>query len=545
MKEEVGMKRRGPRTLAVGVAVAGLVTALAAPALAAPSVFPGAVNEGIADIYTNDYGVQGAVGTTGEGLIPPDRLAGPDVNPGGIGQLLFGGFYDVRAIAGPTGTVEAQQTNIQLLNVAPATATNEGILARIRFRESKTSQEVLDFNIVLSCAQVWVASVTRIDDPTDPSIDGFPQIKSPDPVVTNDPGVDAAAPITYAPVLATAGQPFVKPAAGLTVGDIQRGYFEVFAEERLPCSPTTGDERTGTYSRTVNNPAAVPPLFRAPPNTLAGSVFIVRPLAGVSYEYNATAITRFVDSQDPTGIAAPITTGQPDVTASCRLAQVPGASPQQCLDAVDFVLSKSRLAAQWDELKLIAGQTYVVVTQPTKHHHCALNATGDNFSGSPASGFIASPFSCAPTGEEIGCTIYDRLENFSSQRNIFSPATILKCVLPREVTIIGFVETSAVVDPRADFSITYGELPDGPDGTEDEHGWLNIDLYNGQHARGNGVPAANVPLNPDVAQLLGTGYGQYQGLPVISYVIQEYFNGNVGGVFGAAVPPYHTVGYGT
>jgi hypothetical protein len=528
------------------MAVAGLVTALAAPALA-QSVFTGSVGEGFPDIYTNDYGVQGAVGTVNEGVIPPARLAGPDVNPGGTGQLLFGGFYDVRPVTALTGATESQQTNIQLLNTAPAAGgnRNEGMLARIRFRESKTSQEVLDFNIVLSCGQVWVASITRISAPDDPSIDGFPQVRSPDPIVVTDPGTDAAAPIEYRPVLATVGQPFVKPAPGLTVADIQRGYFEVFAEERLPCAPSTGDERTGTYIRITNNPTGTPPLFRSPPNTLAGSVFIVRPLAGVSYEYNMTAITRFVDSVDETGITAPITTPQPNVTASCRLAQVPGATPQQCLDSVDFVLSKSRLMAQWDELKLIAGQSYVVVTQPTKHHHCALNAAGDNFSGSAAAGFIAAPFTCTPTGEEVGCTIYDRLENFARQQNIFSPATITRCVLPREVTIIGFVETPSDVDPRADFSITYGELPDGPDGIEDEHGWLDINLYNGIHARGSGTPAANVPLDPNVAQLLGTGYGQYRGLPVIGLVIQEYFNGNVGGVFGAAVPTYHNVAYGT
>ena len=45
---------------------------------------------------------------------------------------------------------------------------------------------------------------------------------------------------------------FARPGA-LPDVDMQRGYFEVFAEEALPCAPTTGDENGATAETAISS----------------------------------------------------------------------------------------------------------------------------------------------------------------------------------------------------------------------------------------------------------------------------------------------------
>jgi hypothetical protein len=517
MKEEVGMKRRGPSKLLVGMAAAGLVTWLASAAVAS-------VDQGPENVYTNVNGVNGAEGTTSN-----TRAAGPEVNPGGIGQVLYAGLYDVRSVpsALDPSVLEPQFTNFAILNSAPIPGnTNQGVLARIRFRESKTSQEVLDFNIVLSCGQVWVGQVFL-----DAAVD-LPAITSPDPVVTSEPFTNPI--ISYSPVLAANAQRFVKPTALQNV-DIQRGYFEVFAEEAIPCAPTSGDERTGTYST-----AGI--TDDTPPNTLAATVIIVRNLTGVSYHYNATAISRFVAAGQGR-ITSPILSPSPN-TLDCIFFD--GTSDDPCVDAVDFQLAKNRVMFQWDELQATNGQSYLVTTFPTKHHHCAVSAITGDYTGA-GNDLTQPPFQCGPvatSGEEVGCTLYNRIEDLVIETNIFSPGDVSRCFLPREVTFLALVENSSECvpgapgsDPRCDIGLVYTSLPAGASGTANQNGWLDIDTFFGVHFRNN--------LDPNYVQLLGLGFTEYEGLPVIPMVIQEYTNGNVGGVFGGVTPAYWEVGYGS
>lgn len=516
-QEEVGMKRRGPFKVLVGVAAAGIVCWLASSAFA--------IHLGPENIYTNDTGLNGAAGT-----VDPNRAAGPDVNPGGIGQVLFAGYYDVRKVVNPgPGLLEPQVTNLQIVNTAPVVDnTDQGVLARIRFRESKTSQEVLDFNIVLSCGQVWVASVF-LDDAVD-----LPAITSPDPVVTNDP--TAGGDIQFSPILTTP-QRFIKPAS-LSNDDIKRGYFEVFAEEAIPCAPATGDERTGTYTRL--GASSISP-ERTPPNTLGGVVFLVRAQSGISYEYNMTAISRFVSSGQGS-ITASVLSPNPN-SLNCIFAD--GSAGGNCVHAVDLALAKNRIMFQWDELTITGAQTYLVASFPTKHHHCAV-AAGD-YTGA-SNDVSQAPFTCSPVasgGEEVGCTLYNRLEDVLSESNIFSPGEQTRCFLPREVTLLAMVRSDAECDPasplhdlRCDVGLDYANLPNHPEygGNANETGWVDIDTDFGLHFR--------TGLDPNFAQVLGLGVNEYRGMPMLAYVIQEFVNVAVQGVYGNMVPAMYEVAYG-
>src|SRR5690606_8180898 len=68
-----------------------------------------------------------------------EGFAGMTLNPGGVGQLLYGTLYDVRRVAGLAGE-DDQAVNIQIVNLNPLGGELGGVLARVRFRESKTSR---------------------------------------------------------------------------------------------------------------------------------------------------------------------------------------------------------------------------------------------------------------------------------------------------------------------------------------------------------------------------------------------------------------------
>ena len=514
MKEEVGMKRWRPSGVLVAFAAAGMVASTGAVALADTEF----------NVYTNESGVIGAAGAGAIG----DRLGGMDLNPGKTGQFLWGTYYDVRPILnGNTGQSDAQDTNIQILNTNsnnpgdPNYDPSGGIIARLRFRESKTSREVLDFDIILSCAEVWTAKVELSGN--------LPRIVSADPIRT---GFTAATFTTSQALLG--GRSFVRP-AGLTDADIQRGYFEVIAEEGLPCEPIDGQvDRTGDVWQRIGY---------APTNALAAEVVLIRVAAGVSYIYNAEAVTRYNMPAGAGGSSGwfPPGSGLPTLD-NCVSADngIPAflALGPDCTNQMNFILSKSRVMAQYDINPGIGGSTRVVFTLPTKHLKCALNGGQTDFNG-----VSKPPFSCqgansggAIGGEQIGCVPYNRIEDFVEGDDIFSPGETSVCRLPRELSIVGIVAddspSSQSVSSTVDEFINVTGIP-----REHFAGWVDFNLFT-DPAVASQIHEQTL-LNPDVTNLLGLGFTGYRGLPALTLILQEYFNGNVGGVYGGAVPaPY-------
>jgi hypothetical protein len=457
-------------------------------------------NAAAEDPYTNPFGVTAGAGLTGL------RRANATLNPNHVGQLLYGTFYDVRNVAEPTGSTDAQNVNLQILNTNPIGTDTGGVLARLRFRESKTGLEVAAFDIALSCAEVWTGTVVLQGS----GATAVPAIKSIDPIVTS---IDDNQLVTT-PVLdpAKGGAPrgfSVLPP--LTRDDVRRGYFEVIAEELLPCEPTTKFSRAGnTYLR-------IPRSDATPPNSLAGEVFLVRPLAGVSYNYTLPAISRFV-TDGGGSIQSPVASGLPD-TRSCvgfdnDTAETYTGFPD-CRNQIDFALSKSRLVPQYDIEPSTTATTHLVLTLPTKHDHCTPGDTTPN-----------PPFGCAANGEVVGCTIWDRLENRvtdSDAEPCHGPGTAL---LPREVTFVSVTQSTSA-SPRADVNF---------DTVDFDSGWIDIDLRGDPQLAG--FPQHEL-LGFDRARVdvLGVGYAGFRGLPIFALVLQEYFNGHVGGVFGDCVEP--------
>jgi hypothetical protein len=491
--------------------------------------------------YTNENGVTFTGPGLGGGDLPVTNRAGMALNPGKVGQWLWGTYYDVRPVTNVgTGATDAQDVNIQILNTnsnnpgADDYNPNGGLVARIRFRESMTSREVLDFDIILSCAEIWTARVEL------PAGANLPRLVSNDPIRV----ATGALQFTTDDVL-TGGRSFVLP-AGLTAPDVQRGYFEVIAEESLPCEPIDGQvDRTGdTWQRLCANGACEE---ATPTDALAAEVILIRVAAGVSHIYNAEAVTRFRIAGSGSAFFTP-GSGQPDLGNCIGPDNFDGGSTYSgitnCSNQMNFILSKSRVMAQYDIQNVTGGSTRIVFTQATKNYKCSLSGGLNNFNG------VASPpFSCQSTnsagistgvigGEQIGCVPYNRIEDFVEGEDIFSPGETSICRLPREMSIVGVVAddspTSLATSSLADELINVTSIP-----REHLAGWVDFNLY--QDPAVASQQHTQFGLDPDLIDLLGVGYSAYRGLPVLTLILQEYLNANLNptGVYGGAVPaPY-------
>ena len=554
MKEEVGMKRRGALGALAGWVVVGMLVCSGTSAFGQAE-----------DIYENTSGLTWN-GITGTGGANFPLLGGgfaqagisnanATLNPNGIGQYLFGQYYDVRDVGG-----DAQVTNFAIVNTnsnngnlptctqvdvlqgrdgencffdqdTQVDLPKGGILAKVRFRESRYSTEVLDFNIALSCGEVWTARVTL-------GADGFPRLTSESLVVTSATGnFGVGGTLRTRPAFnpAEGGTPAQFRFAGgapnnLVPADAARGYIEVIGISDLPCEPVDADGNPTEIDLADGNTWNVNPSTWMATNALAAEAILVRPASGNSYGYAFTAISRYrpviftVGGQPAKGtpsvaLSAIFGNETPNID-NCLgfdINGVPFSGPPACVRQFNLALHKGRLVGQYDISPTTAGKTNFILTQSTKYRNCNVSA-----SGALSKAYPATPFACvANPGEEVTCTLYDRLENLA-EGGFTSPSETERCFLPRELTILGLPG-----------SINADDILSLADTFETPAGWLAIELDDDTAGQ---VLHREIFPNATTHDILGGRVQGYRGLPIIGMKLQEYTNGAVGGAYGLLIP---------
>src|SRR4029079_15969141 len=238
------------------------------------------------------------------------------LNPSNTGQVLIFPYYTVNAVGG-----NAFNTYVSITN----TAANAKVL-KVRFREGKTSAEVLDFNLYLSPNDVWVGAIVPDGQGTDnPARLAF----SPDLSCTD-------------PAIPTAGEPFKNFAylsspdslPGPTLDRTREGYIEVFEMATL----------AGTAAANVTHPAAggAPPNcagMRSPDGVTApapmlitgnaltptgglyGQGTLINVANGADYGYVADALDNYANTADHVGVGSNLPTlgGTQGIPSSLRL----------------------------------------------------------------------------------------------------------------------------------------------------------------------------------------------------------------------------------
>jgi len=218
----------------------------------------------------------GAVATTAEAVY---------LNPDGTGQVLIYPYYTVNSSGG-----NAFNTYISVTNT-----TSQAKVAKVRFREGRTSAEVLDFNLYLSPNDVWVGALGP--DTSDPSSAArlFGNFETS---------------CTY-PAIPAGGQPFTNIAytppsqdalPGTGLDRTREGYVEIFDMATLTGALATAITHTVIGGPPPNcalvradltgNPALAPPT-----GGLYGEATIINVTNGAAVGYKADALAAYRSTQ--------------------------------------------------------------------------------------------------------------------------------------------------------------------------------------------------------------------------------------------------------
>ena len=419
------------------------------------------------------------------------------VNPAGLGDGLIYGYYNARNAL----------TFFRIVN----TSTTHAVKARVRFREAKTSAEILDFNVCLSNKDQWSAWILS------------PTASGPAVIIPVDGGLLPSA-SALAQLPDTITQPAIKNAGeggtgqafkcgsgagcsstaatlkNVTAADTQEGYWEVIGEastdhDHMDPLATAGAEDTKinfTNDQCLNNTGVHDDTTKLDvPNVLGGdaSVFVVRPTVSGLFSYNATAI------------------------ADCRLIQdysVADESPDwsACVDqlrGVDYVLTKQDHIAMFNVEDWDKAQTEVIVNFPTRSKH---DLTVSPWSTKP---FTYGQDRCQP----ISLNLYNDLQDTTTTQTDFSPGnTATGASLCNEVNVVK-INTSDILDSNVEKTLDVTAVTPFTG-----LGWVRIGLNTGDTS---GAGATCTTHSTSVCfPAAGTATHESYGLPSIGYVLTDF-----------------------
>lgn len=407
------------------------------------------------------------------------------VNPGDLGDALIGGYYNAR------GSLDM----ISLVN----TSTDTGVVVKVRFREGKYSNEVLDFFVCLSAGDRWTAWVYGDNDDSNPA---HILVWDNDTPTYPDFGSDNDEAFHYGS----------SPIACVDADMTKEGYFTVIAvsswsdpspgvlravatdeecAEVLDISGVDADDFcVGTGTGCIGD-------LDDAGNYLTGTVAIYDIVDGAAaYAYNMTAMADFRNAVVPNpGLAK----DDPPTFADC----------QDGIDGVNYILTKKSLVALYDIEDFWSAQSDFIITFPTKTQTLIASGVQNPFQGEMDSDVCAwdtSPDPCEP----VDVTLWDDEENSPEITHGFSPATTTELELCNEVNYItmGSSAASLLDTELLQFKIDTGSF---------QLGWVNFDFT--QHhvtARAISLPSA---ASPDATA---------HGLPVIGYELGSLVEGFYG-----------------
>lgn len=402
------------------------------------------------------------------------------VNPDGLGDNLYYGYYNVRG-------------NINIFNIVN-TSTTDGIKVRVVFREARSSAEILDFDVCLSKGDRWTAYLADTGQGggiySHALLDGD--------TIT-------------APVIPTTGQAFKYGVNNknsqlngdaISMDDTREGYFEVVGLSAIPGydknSSNTGSCATDYSAATlpVNNCIrsatdctgwGTTSNGRRVGTNLLGNNMIVELATSGTYSYNATALN----------------SGRSGGVADSGLGNeysIPG-NGSWCFDT-EIALNKEQIITPYDLISSLGGETEAIILFPTRrmcHHGVA--AVSDYFD---CTSFNSTTLECTAFCTKLVTKVWNEKEQFITNLE-FSPSGSL--CLPNELNVMKF-GASNIWNSNVAQSVSVGTY---------SLGWASFDFGMNQAGQANHIrgPYENV--------VTGTGtYTTYSGLPIIAYTTQSY-----------------------
>lgn len=303
------------------------------------------------------------------------------LNPGALGDALIYGYYNARG----------SYNFIRVVN----TSSHYGVSAKVRIREGRNSNELLDFYICLSAMDQWTGWIIGADDngatPAylmwyDSDTPTFPDPTGTgvgDDDVTNNVG--AYKNLKY---FATGA------AASVTMDDTKEGYYEILGVNAWPdtagdskvvktphqCGRVVLDDLSGSNEWTAlgitpngiesgtaacGNDPTIPCYIYDAPNTLFGVSYLFDfKTFPKTFAYNASALAnfRYILGGGAYTNATAALKGSLGIDSPPTLVNA-----DDGLEAVNFTLTKTREYATYDiEAWLTGNTTTIINTFPTK-----------------------------------------------------------------------------------------------------------------------------------------------------------------------------------
>lgn len=440
----------------------------------------------------------------------------------GTGEVLIYPYYTVRA-----GT----DTYISIANT---TASAKAV--KVRFLEGKNSREVLDFNLYLSANDMWTGAVLATATgaklvTTDTSCTPLPVVSATgvSPVVRGADFVNFAYAGTNTEM--AAGAP-VDPTTG-NIGDFEatsldrtrEGYFEIVEMGTIiggTALETAVTHVSGTPANcTVANAltaAGAAAALTEPTGGLIGSASLMNVVNGTDANYDAIALSAFSNLRiwDVSGSFAPDLTfanpksstvfknGAPVTSAWARV----GGSPA---DPVTAVLMHDQLLNEFVLDVATLSNTDWVVTMPTKRHYVGVDGGTLNPLYAAITPFT-SRFYTGGACEAVSLTYYNREEGTpTGSTPLLSPLPpgVQGDALCWESTVLSF-NNSGATSTASDILGSTNFVSKAINSSYN-NGWMRMS-FNG------------------ASNNMTDGIYTYTGLPAVGFMVQDFVNGNVGGV---------------
>jgi hypothetical protein len=412
------------------------------------------------------------------------------VNPGGLGDALIYGYYNVRdgkvSVFGLVNTDETfgARVRIRFREAADVPASANRDCDGDHVEDPQGSHEVLDFDICLSPGDMWTGRI--ISDAS-----GAATLKSDDTDTFVQFTDQALTGSDIFPTRFPNGVQFkfgtANTVSAITADNTREGYFEVIAERQLTdralCSRLSGCG-TGTNLPCCTCGDMIDIVGSDVDNVLFGANYIVDLGDASTFGYNATAIAEFTDLD----VTQPIASARPNLREDSDENLTTGITP------VNYILTKSDLFSVHDTENSKGGDTELIVTFPTK------KLTQDE-NGSDCDDIFIDP--------TVVIAVWDDKEKFSRQVCEFSPCPQSENSLPFEVNVLD-LNASNIFTTQVETELN---VPDF------RLGWVNIDLV-----------AAGAPVPPIPAHQTTIGAFLTRGLPAIGYNVLGF---GVGAPLGA------------
>lgn len=452
----------------------------------------------------------GAVGVAG-------TASAVNVNTNGMGQVLIYPYYTVRG-----GT----DTYISVVNT-----TNSAKAVKVRFTEGKNSREVLDFNLYMSARDMWTGAIVNTTNGAK--------------LITADNSC------TYPAIPKPAGQDFVNYGySGAVVegivdaggdGEVQtldrtrEGYFEiiemgVITNTALAAAVTHNSAgvpancalvQNASLNMSVTAPSAniggQSPAVAAPAGGLAGTASLLNVAAGTDFGYDPVALSDF----NNVGIWYAAGDIRPDMKnafpATSRVFKAGAvittnwagsgiSAAADAVNAVSAVLMHDNIINEYVLDTTTLSGTDWVVTMPTKRYYVPV----DNGSAPLQTVYapFVEPFYTNGACEVVDISYWNREEQTVVGTIDFSPPPpgAAASSLCWESTVVTF-NNAAVLGSSNSVNIPVNF----------ENGWARLGFAQTYSSLAAG---GNVPV----------GVHTYIGLPTVGFMVQDFVNGNVGGV---------------